>query len=31
MAQSVLAYRQFAGGITFSGGYDPSYWGIREK
>ena len=31
MAQSVLAYRQFAGGITFSGGYDSSYWGVGEK
>ena len=29
MAQSVFAYKHFAGGITFSGGYDPSYWGIR--
>lgn len=29
MALSALAYKHFAGGVTFSGGYDPSYWGIR--
>ena len=28
-SKTVFAYKNFAGGVTFSGGYDSSYWGIR--